>query len=55
MPKEHEIGDSAYLKKPERGYRYVEVVGEEPDGRLTVQTESGYEFKVWGDELEETT
>jgi len=52
MPKEYEVGDSAYLKEPVRGYRYVEIV--EFDGtRLVVQTTSGYEFTIYEDELEE--
>ena len=51
MQKEWEVGESAYLKRPELGYRCVEVVGH--DGyRLLVRTESGYEFSVYEDELE---
>jgi len=47
-----DIGDSAYLKVPERGYRYVEIIGF--DGNmLIVQTTNGYTFRVYEDELEE--
>jgi hypothetical protein len=50
----YEIGDRAYLKKPERGYRYVEIIGENVCGRIEVQiVESGYEFTIWTDELED--
>ena len=52
MDHEYQIGDSAYLKVPERGYRYVEIIGF--DGtRLLVRTSSGYEFTVYPDELED--
>jgi len=52
MQKEWEIGDSAYLKNPELGYRYVEIVGH--DGcRLIIRITSGYVFSVYEDELEE--
>ena len=47
-----QVGDSAYLKEPFRGYRYVEIVGFEGD-RLVVRITSGYEFTVREDELEE--
>ena len=50
MKREWEIGDTAYLKRPEKGYRKVEIVGH--DGlRLVVQTESGWEFSIYEDEL----
>ena len=52
MAREREIGDSAYLKEPERGYRYVEIVGFE-GVRLIVRTTSGYEFTIYEDKLEE--
>ena len=52
MSREREIGESAYLKKPELGYRYVEIVGFE-GCRLIVKTTSGYEFTIYEDELEE--
>lgn len=52
MKHEYEIGDSACLKEPVLGYRYVEIVGF--DGvRLIVRTTSGYEFTIYEDELEE--
>ena len=52
MKREWEIGDTGYLIKPEKGYRRVEIVGF--DGvRLVVQTESGWEFTIYEDELEE--
>ena len=52
MAKEWQIGDSGYLKQPEKGYRFVEIVGF--DGlRLVVQTTSGWEFTIWPDELED--
>jgi hypothetical protein len=51
MTREFETGDFAYLKEPERGYRYVEIVGF--DGvRIIVKTSSGYEFSIYEDELE---
>jgi hypothetical protein len=51
MEHELQIGDSAYLKESERGYRYVEIIGF--DGcRLIVRTTSGYEFTIYEDELE---
>lgn len=52
MEKDWQIGDSAYLKKPELGYRYVEIIGIEGD-RLLVRTTSGYEFRIYEDELED--
>ena len=52
MERELQMGDSAYLKEPVRGYRYVEII--DFDGyRLIVKTSSGYEFTVYEDELEE--
>ena len=49
---EREIGDTACLITPVKGYRKVEIVGY--DGlRLVVRTESGWEFTVWEDELED--
>ena len=50
----YSVGDSAYLKEPQyyKGYHYVEVV--EIDGdRLLVRTDSGWEFTVDADELED--
>ena len=47
-----QVGDSAYLKEPVKGYRYVEIVGFDGD-RLVVRTTSGWEFTVREDELEE--
>jgi hypothetical protein len=49
---QYDIGESAYLKVPFRGYSYVEIVGFEGD-RLVVQITSGYEFTVNADELED--
>lgn len=50
--REWQIGDSAYLKEPVRGYRYVEIV--DFDGvKLVVRASSGYEFSVYTDELED--
>jgi hypothetical protein len=51
MREKHQIGDSAYLKVPFQGYRYVEIVGFEGD-RLIVSISSGYEFRIYEDELE---
>jgi len=52
MEKERNIGESAYLKEPVKGYRYVEIV--DFDGkRLIVRTTSGYEFSICEDELED--
>ena len=46
------IGDSATLKVPERGYKYVEIV--RFYGRdILVRTTSGWEFSVREDDLEE--
>ena len=50
--KKYEIGDSAYLKIPYLGYRYVEIVGYESD-RLIVRISSGLEFTIYEDELGE--
>ena len=51
--REWEIGDTAYLISPVKGYRKVEIV--DFDGvRPIVRTESGWEFSVWPDELEES-
>jgi len=52
MARELQIGDSGYLKVPERGYRYVEVIGFDGN-RLLVTTTSGYEFTIYEDELED--
>ena len=50
--REYEIGDSAYLKDPVKGYSYVEVIGH--DGQqLVVETTSGMEIVVYEDELED--
>lgn len=52
MSREREIGDSAELKEPVKGYRHVEIVGF--DGvRPIVRTSSGMEFSVYEDELME--
>ncbi len=52
MEHEYEIGDYADLIKPAKGCRHVEIIGF--DGLLLrVRTESGREFSVWEDELEE--
>ncbi|MCL2620253.1 MAG: hypothetical protein FWD97_04890 [Defluviitaleaceae bacterium] len=49
---EHNIGDTAYLKEPVKGYRYVEII--EYDGpRLVVKTTSGMELIIYEDELED--
>jgi tricorn protease-like protein len=53
MSRKREIGDCAYLKVPYLGYRYVEIVGFEHDGRIIVRITSGLEFTVHEDELEE--
>ena len=47
-------GDSAYLKEPKyyKGYRYVDIA-EVYDNELLVRTESGWEFTVFPDELED--
>jgi membrane protein implicated in regulation of membrane protease activity len=52
MRKERYLGESAYLKRPELGYRYVEIVGFEGN-KLIVKTTSGYEFVIYEDELED--
>ena len=46
-----DIGDSANLKEPFEGYRYVEIVGFDGN-RIVVQTTSGYQFTVYEDEME---
>ena len=49
---ERSIGDTAYLKEPIKGYRFVKIVGF--DGvRIIVMTTSGWEFSIYEDELEE--
>jgi hypothetical protein len=51
MNREWEVGDRACLINLEKGYRHVEIRGF--DGlKLIVQTESGWEFSVYPDELE---
>jgi hypothetical protein len=50
--RKYEIGDSAYLKEPYLGYRYVEIVGFEGD-RLIVRITSGLEFTIYEDDLED--
>lgn len=52
MNRKFNEGDSAYLKQPDKGYRYVEIIGFDGN-RLIVRTTSGYEFTVYEDELEE--
>jgi|GEM_PF-1750222 len=52
IERKYEIGDSAYLKEPYLGYRYVEIVGFEGE-RLIVRITSGLEFTIYIDELEE--
>ena len=52
MFKEFEVGESAYLIEPVRGYRYIEIVGYDGN-RLIVRTTSGYEISAYCDELEE--
>jgi hypothetical protein len=54
MQKEWQIGDTGNLKQPQyyKGYRWVEVI--DFDGvRLVVRTESGWEFSIYKDELED--
>ncbi len=52
MAQEWGIGESAELKVPEKGYRYVEIV--DFDGcRPVVRTSSGWEFSVNPDDLVE--
>lgn len=48
----YEIGDTAYLKVPERGYRHVEIV-DYNCVKLVVRVESGMEFTVYPNELED--
>jgi hypothetical protein len=51
MDEKWQVGDSAYLKEPVKGYRYVEIVGF--DGRfIVVKTTSGWEFSVSEDDFE---
>lgn len=45
------VGESAYLREPVKGYRYVEIVGFDGN-RIVVRTTSGYEFTVYEDELQ---
>ena len=52
MQREYQIGDTVYLEKPVRGYRYAEVVGFDGN-RLIVRTTSGMEVTVYTDELKE--
>ena len=52
MDRKYDIGETAYLKVPERGYRAVEIIGFE-GGRLVVKTTSGMEFTIRADELED--
>jgi len=52
MVEKWSIGDSAYLKEPMKGYRYVEIIGFEGN-RLIVRTTSGWEFTIYEDELED--
>ena len=50
--REREIGESAYLKEPVKGYRYVEIVGF--DGpKYVVTTSSGMELTICEDDLED--
>ena len=51
---EYCAGDHAYLKEPQyyKGYRYVDIV-EVYGNELLVRTESGWEFSVYADELED--
>ena len=51
IDEKYQIGDSAYLKEPFKGYRYVEIVGFEGK-QIIVKITSGYEFLVFEDELE---
>jgi hypothetical protein len=39
------------LKKPERGYRNVEIIGFDGD-RIIVRTDSGLELSIYEDEME---
>lgn len=50
--REWEIGDTADLKEPERGYRNVTITGF-CGVRLIVETESGMEMVIYEDELED--
>ena len=52
MESKYRIGDSAYLKEPAKGYRYVEITDYDLD-RYVVKTSSGWEFTVYEDELED--
>ena len=48
----YQAGDHAYLKVPDKGYRYVDIIGHEGN-RLVVRNTAGYEFTVYEDELED--
>ena len=51
LEKDYQVGDYAYLKRPELGYRYVDIIGLDGE-RLLVRTTNGLEFTVYPDELE---
>ena len=48
---EYNIVDAVYLKQPERGYYYVEIIDKHGE-QLTVRTTSGYEFTIYPDEID---
>ena len=50
--REYEIGETVYLKRPELGYRCVEIIDIDSHGRYIVRTTSGYEFTIYADEIE---
>jgi len=50
MEREWEVGESAYLKEPIRGYRHVEVTGFEGQ-QIIVQTSSGMELSFYENEF----
>jgi len=53
MVREHEIGDTGYLKEPYLGYRYFEVVGfEYATGKIEIELSSGLQITVYEDEIE---
>jgi len=43
---DYQIGETVYLKVPERGYRCVEIIDIDSHGRYVVRTTSGYEFTI---------
>jgi len=53
MNSEREIGETGYLKKPYRGYRYFEIVGfDYATGKIEIEFSSGMQTTVYDDEIE---